>query len=175
MMEQKITTPITKGIIISLVMIAVTLTTTFMSSNYGGSLQWLGYIVFFVGIILSITQYGKQIDYQSTFGNYFAHGFKIAAIVTIVMIIYVIVFMAMFPEFKEKALEEARKGMAKRDMSSDQMDKAVEMTKKFFMVFAIGGTLVAYLFFGAIAALIGAAVTKKNPNTFQQDINQING
>jgi hypothetical protein len=83
--------------------------------------------------------------------------------------------MALFPEFKEKAMEEARKGMENKNLSDEQIDKAFEFTRRFFTVLLIGGTLVYYLFIGAIAALIGAAITKKNPNTFQHDINQIGG
>jgi len=174
-MEQKITTPATKGVIISLIIIVIALATTFLNQKVNGSFQWVGYLVFLAGIILSITYYGKQVDYQSTFGNYFAHGFKVSAIVTIIMIFYVVIFMALFPEFKEKAMEEARKGMENKNLSDEQIDKAFEFTRRFFTVLLIGGTLVYYLFIGAIAALIGAAITKKNPNTFQHDINQIGG
>jgi small-conductance mechanosensitive channel len=172
-MEQKITTPVTKAIIISLVIIVISLAATFLNQKVNGSFQWIGYVIFLAGIILSITYYGKQIGHQSTFGNYFAHGFKVAAIVTIFMIFYVVIFMALFPEFKEKAFEEARKGMESKNLTEEQIDKGLEFTKKFFTVLLIGGTLVYYLFIGAIAALIGAAITKKNPESFQHDINQI--
>jgi hypothetical protein len=53
------------------------------------------------------------------------------------------------------------------------MDTAIEISRKFFMAFLIAGTLVGYLAFGAIASLIGAAVTKKNPNNFQQQTEQV--
>src|SRR5512141_2449685 len=101
MMDQKITTPLTKAIIIGLIIIAITMTTTFLNQKVNGPFQWLGYIVFLVGIIISITFYGKQIDHQSTFGNYFAHGFKVSAIITLIMIFYIVIFMSVFPEFKE--------------------------------------------------------------------------
>ena len=58
-------------------------------------------------------------------------------------------------------------------MTEEQMTQGLEMTRKFFMVFLIGGTLLGYLIFGALAALIGAAITKKQPNKFVGDINQI--
>ncbi len=57
-------------------------------------------------------------------------------------------------------------------MTSEQISQALTITKKFFMVFAIGGTLLGYLIFGALAALVGAAVTKKEPNTNHGDLNQ---
>ena len=41
------------------------------------------------------------------------------------------------------------------------------------MVFLVGGTLLGYIIFGALAALIGAAITKKQPDKFVDDINQI--
>ena len=40
------------------------------------------------------------------------------------------------------------------------------------MVGMIGGILLFYLIIGAIASLIGAAVTKKDPRPFE-DLNQI--
>ena len=174
-MEQKITTPLTKAVIISLILIAISMATAFLDQNVNSSFRWLGYVVFVIGIILSIWQYGKQVDHQSAFGNYFAHGFKTTAIVTIIMIFYIVIFMALFPEFKEKAFEEARKGMQGKNLTEEQIDKGIEFTKRFFTVLLIAGSLLYYLILGAIAALIGAAITKKNPNTFQQDINQIGG
>jgi Trk-type K+ transport system membrane component len=92
--------------------------------------------------------------------------------VTILMIAFLVIFMTMFPEFKEKAMEEAKKKMSSKDVSQEQVEKALEITKKYFMVFLIGGALLGYLLFGAIASLIGAAVTKKDPRPFE-DINQI--
>jgi hypothetical protein len=62
---------------------------------------------------------------------------------------------------------------AKGNMSSEQIDQAISITRKFFMVFIIGGAIVFYLILGAIASLIGAGVTKKEPNQITGDINQI--
>jgi hypothetical protein len=53
-------------------------------------------------------------------------------------------------------------------MSEDQIEQALNMTKKFFMVFLIGGALLGYLLFGAIASVIGAAITKKDPHPLQE-------
>ncbi|MEO6814514.1 MAG: DUF4199 domain-containing protein [Ginsengibacter sp.] len=173
-MEQTITPTSTKGIVIGLILIILTLTTYFLDIKTNGPLQYIGYIIFIGGIIWSVMTYGKQIDHNSTFGNYFAHGFKVAAMVTAIMVIYFIIFIVLFPEFKEKAMDEARKAMqSKNNINEDQINAGLEMTRKFFMVFLIGGTLIGYLFFGAIASLIGAAVTKKEPNKFAGDINQI--
>lgn len=166
-MEQKITTPVTKGIVISLILIVLALVFYFMDMGQDQGIQYISYVIFIIGIIWSVNSYGKQIEYNSTFGNYFAHGFKVSAIVTAIMIIFVAIFIYLFPEMKEKGMEAARKKMeAKGNMTSEQIATALNFTQKFFMVFAIGGTLVFYLFLGAIGSLIGAGVTKKNPERF---------
>jgi hypothetical protein len=61
-------------------------------------------------------------------------------------------------------LEISRKQMLENPKMTDEMiEQAISMTKKFFIPFAIGGTILGTGFTGAIASLIGAAVAKKNP------------
>ena len=159
------TSTVIKGVIIALVMIVSSIAIYFSGIDMDSPLKWLSYCILIFGVIFSIWQYGKQIDHNATFGNYFAHGFKIAATVTAIMIIYMIAFVYLAPGFKEKALDEAAKAMSKQDISEDQKQSALEMTRKMFMVVIIGGTLLSNIIFGAISALIGAAITKKNPRT----------
>jgi Protein of unknown function (DUF4199) len=173
-MEQTITTTTTKGLVIGLILIILALATYFANIQVNGPVQWIGYAVFIGGVIWSVYSYGKQVDYNATFGNYFAHGFKVAALVTAIMIIYVVIFIILFPDFKEKALDQAKISMREKNtMTEEQMTQALEWTRKFFMVFLVGGTLLGYLIIGALAALVGAAITKKQPNKFVADINQI--
>jgi Protein of unknown function (DUF4199) len=173
-MEQTITSTTTKGLVIGLLLIILALAVYFANIEPSGPTQWIGYAIFIGGVVWSVYSYGKQLDYNSTFGNYFAHGFKVAASVTAIMIIYIVIFITLFPDFKEKALDQARTAMReKNNMTQEQITQALEFTRKFFMVFLIGGTLLGYLILGAIAALIGAAITKRQPNKLGADINQI--
>ncbi|MEO6288612.1 MAG: DUF4199 domain-containing protein [Ginsengibacter sp.] len=172
-MEQPVTSTNTKGIAIALIMIVIAMAIYFMNIDVNGPSKWISNAVFIVGIIWSVSSYGKQINYNSTFGNYFAHGFKVSAVVTSIMILYLIIFMLLFPEFKDKAMEQAQAQMKTGGkMSSEQITQAMTITRKFFMVFAIGGTLLGLLIFGALASLVGAAITKKEPNQFNGDVNQ---
>ena len=172
-MEQKITTPVTKGIVISLILIILSMVSYFMDLTQNKAMQYSGYIIFIAAIIWAVYSYGQQVNHNSTFGNYFAHGFKVVAIVTVLMIVFTVIILLVFPDIKEKGIDAARKSMeSKGNMSSDQINQAIGFTQKFFMAFVIGGALVFYLFFGAIASLIGAGVTKRNPLS-DHEINQI--
>jgi hypothetical protein len=164
-MEQTVTSSTTRGIVIALILIVIGLVSFFLGFDTAGYFKYVNFVILIAGIIWSVSFYGKQIDYNSTFGNYFAHGFKVAAIITAIMIIYVVIVLNVFPEMRERGLDAAKKSMEEKGkMTEDQITQAISFTQKFFMVFAIGGVLVGNLFFGAIASLIGAGVTKKNPH-----------
>jgi hypothetical protein len=167
-MENKIMTPATKGLIIGLVLIAVSVLMQLLISDLEKmqKLNWVSFVLIIAAIVWACYSYSKDMNGNVTFGNVFAHGFKTTAVLTIIMVAFTVLSLTiLFPEMKEKAIELARTQMeAKGELSESQIDQAVSMTEKFFMPFAIGGVLIAYLIMGAIASLIGAAIAKKNPN-----------
>lgn len=161
-MEKTVTPPTSKGVMISLILIVYSFILYFLDLNNPG-LQFVSYLIFMAGIIWAIISFGKQTDHTGKFGTYFAHGFKTSAVVTILMIIFMLVFVFAFPEFKEKAMEQAAREMEKQpNMTEEMKEQALSMTQKFFTTFLIGGTMFWYIFLGVIASLIGAGVTRKN-------------
>ena len=163
-MEQPITSTSSKGVTIALIMIVLSLAMYFLDMQ-NAAMGWISYAIFFIGVIMSVSIYGKQINYNSGFGNYFTHGFKVTALVTVIMIVFMAIFIIAFPEVKEKALEAQKEAMDKMGTLSDEQKKqSAELTSKFFMVFTIGGTLLQYIILGTLAALVGAGITKKRPN-----------
>lgn len=173
-MTQKITSTTSKGIILGLILI-LTAAIIYILKIENQSIQWVQNAIMVIGIILFVSQYARQVDYNATFGDYFSHGFKIAALVTIMMIIYLVVFINVFPDYKTRTLELARKQLeSKQKMSSEDIDKAMMMTSKFFSLFLIIGALVWNLILGAVGSLIGAAINKRQPVPFQEEhANQI--
>lgn len=161
-------TPAIKGLIIGLVLIAVSVVMQLLITDLEKlqKLNWVSFLLIVAGIVWACFSYSKDMNGNVTFGNVFAHGFKTTAVLTIIMLAFTVLsFTILFPEMKDKAIELARTQMeAKGELSEAQIDQAVSMTEKFFMPFAIGGVLIAYLVMGAIASLIGAAIAKKNPN-----------
>ncbi|MEO6819518.1 MAG: DUF4199 domain-containing protein [Ginsengibacter sp.] len=174
-MDNTVTSPTTKGIVLGLILAILGFISFFMQMDRYNPFQYISYFIFLGGIIWSVWYYGKQIAHQGTFGNYFAHGFKTAATITAIMILFFLILMLAFPEFKVDAIEASKKEMAsQKGITEEQINQAVDLSGKFFGVFLIGGTMLGYLFFGAVAALIGAGITKKDPTRIAADISQIN-
>ena len=166
-MEQKIATPVQKGLIISLILIFIGLIIYFTGQMENKALSYIQYVVFLGGIIWSCISFAKQMKGNVTFGNVFAHGFKTTAFIAALMAVYTFISVKfLFPDIVDKSIEIARKQMAEnKDLSEDQIEQAIKMTREFFVPFAVGGLLLMFAIFGAIASLVGAAVAKKNPQT----------
>lgn len=165
-MEQKITQPWIKGLIISLILIIYGIVLYFTGQSQNKSLGLLQLVILVIGLIISCIVFAKQQNGNVTFGNVFAHGFKTTAAIIVIMVLYTVVSINfLFPEMIDLAVNQARIDMEKRgDLSDDQITQAIQMSRKFFTPFAIGGIVLGFGIIGVIASLIGAGVAKKNPN-----------
>lgn len=164
-METKIVQPWMKGLILSLVTIAFSLVLYFTGQWQNKSLGYIQYAIILGGLIWSCIYYAKQMNGDVTFGNVFAHGFKITAALIVITVVYTFISLKfLFPEMEDKIIEEAAKQMeARGGLSDDQIKQALDMTRKFLMPFAIGGIILGYAILGAVASAIGAGIAKKNP------------
>lgn len=165
-METKITTPWLKGLIISGVLIVYGLVMYIAGMGLDKSQSWIQYCLLVIGIIIADTTFAKQKQGNVTFGNVFAHGFKVTAAVIVVMVIFSIVFVKLIaPELVDKVLEQSRAEMEKKgDLSASDIEAGLGMVRKFFLPFMIGGIVLMFAIIGAVGSLIGAGVAKKNPN-----------
>jgi NADH:ubiquinone oxidoreductase subunit 6 (subunit J) len=165
METKKPITHIVAGLIIAAFQIIYSLVLQFAGMQQDGALGWLAWGVLIISIIVFVNMYGNANNNYPSFGNLFVYGFKATAIAMLVVIAFTLLMFTIMPEIKEKVFEEARRGMEEQGKMSDaDIDKAIELTRKFFYVFMIGGILLMYAILGAIGSLIGAAITKKRPH-----------
>lgn len=164
-MENKITPPWMIALITSLVCIVMNLG-MYVTNQLTN--KWLGYIQTFIviGVVIwACIHYAKQMNGQVTYGNVFAHGFKITAGIAALMSIFTIISVKfIYPEIIDMTIDVARAEMEKKgQIPTEQIDMALGFTRKFFLPFAIAGSLFGTALVGAVASLIGAGVAKKNP------------
>lgn len=173
-MEQKVTTPVLKGVIITLLLIVFGLVIYFTNQMENTTMGYIQYVILIIGVIWSCTSFAKQMNGNVTFGNVFAHGFKTTAVVAALLAVYTFISVKfLFPDIVDKSMEIAKKKMESsgNNMSDEQIQRSLDMVRKFFVPFAIGSILVIFAIVGAISSLIGAAVAKKNPQSpFEQNV-----
>jgi hypothetical protein len=164
--QQKPITHITAGLIIAGVLVVISTILNFMDLSMKPGVAFLQPVVIILALVLFIRSWGNANGNRLSFGNLFAYGFKTTAVFTIITIIFTIIFLLLFPDMKEKSLEMARQKLEDDPrVSEEQMEQALEISRKFFWVAVVGGSMLSMVIMGAIGSLIGAAVTKKNPNS----------
>jgi hypothetical protein len=163
MEETKIMSPQIKGLLIALVVIILHIAGYFTGLGFTTTwYNWVVNLVLLAAIIFACVHFANQKQGFVTFGNVFLHGFKISAVITIIMLVYTLLaFTVLFPDMKEKVFEMQAAQMEKQGMDEDKMEQATNAMKNFFWPITIGVTIFGTLIWGAISSLIGAAVAKK--------------
>ena len=162
-MEKKPLSPVQAGLLIAIVMIIISLV-TYLTGMY--TQQWPGYVSYLllcVMTIVAVISYAKSRDGYVTFGNCFLWGFKTTAVVVLFYVVYLVIFIIIFPDFKEKMIEVTRETMEKQNRPDDQIETAISMMNKAFYVFMFLGVIFFFLVLGVIGSLLGAAFAKKKP------------
>jgi hypothetical protein len=150
------------GFITGLVMIVIGAILYLTGVAFKPGMQYVTYIPFLIGLILNAQDFTKANDGFVTYGNVFSSCFKATAIITLLLLVWSLLSIALFPHMKEEAMEMARQQMSKNpQMTDDQIEMAMNMTKKYWNVFLVGGVVFGTLFVGAILSLIAAAIPKK--------------
>lgn len=153
---------IAAGLIIAGVLIVLSICLHFADVQQTGALAWISYLIMIGGLIAFINLYGNAMNNQVSFGNLFSYGFKTTAVMTVIMILFTVIFFLIFPEIKEKLFETTRQKMEERqNMTTDDIEKAMSFWRRMFWVLTIGSSLLMYAIVGAIGSVIGAAITKK--------------
>jgi hypothetical protein len=151
------------GIIGGLVGILVSVTLFIANLQFESWARWISTLVLFGAVIAGIktiaqVNQGKIIS----FGALFKGGMLITLIIAVISIAYFFIYLNFIEtDFTGKVLDISRTQMAEKGLGEEQIEKAINISRKFvspgiMALFALTGTF----FFGAIASLIGAAIYK---------------
>jgi len=165
-MEKKVTTHVTKGLVIALIFIVLDLVLFFAGLKLESWVGWVTALLTIGAYIWACISYANEMNNAVTFGNVFAHGFKTSAVVACIFFLYTLLFLYVIaPEFidqvMQKQIEEAEKAGSMQEINED----AMALGKKIGKIMALVVSIIGTLFIGVIGSLIGAAIAKKNPPT----------
>lgn len=153
---------LTYGLVTAITMIVLSTILYVAGLSFKPGMQYVTYIPFLIGIILNANAYSKVNEGMVTFGQVFTSCFKACAIITLITLVWSFISVKLiFPDIIDKTMELTRQKLVEKNMGDDQIEKALDMTRKYFIPFMVGGVIFGTMFFGAIFSLIGAAVAKK--------------
>lgn len=164
-MEKTITSHIIKGLALALVLIVLSIIGHLLNIDLESWFGWISIGIFMIAIIWSVNVYGVQMNNNVTFGNLFGHGFKVTAVAICITFLYTLLSIyILFPDSIERIMQKGiEKAIQEGKMTSDQAQQNSVMMKKIITVSILAGSIFINALIGAIGSLIGAAITKKNP------------
>jgi len=164
-MEQKITSHIIKGLIIASILMVVNIVGQLTSYIFEDWYRWIGTVLYVLSIITSTIIFSSQNHKNVNFGILFTHSFKTAAAITCILFLYTlasvyILFPGQIDHFVQLGVDEARK----QGKTAAEMQEGMAIARKVLVISFLAGGLMINLITGALGALLGAAIAKKNPN-----------
>ncbi len=146
-----------KGLITGGVMIIISICIFAAKRNFENGLQYITYSTYVAGILWAIFSLKKQTGNSATFKQYFAEGFKCFIVVTLLMILFTLIFILLHPELKEQMATQMKAEFLKsKDLTTVDIENRIATAKKFFLPGYIMGAILGYLFIGSLVSLVAA-------------------
>ncbi len=134
----------------------------FLNVDQSSPIKYLGYIPFIAFLLLAQKEYKDQLDGFITFGQGFMAGFIYSVFSGIMLAVFTYIYLTFLsPQIWEQMMATSKDQMVAKNMSADQIDSAMEITRKYGTIFALVGIAIVTPIIGAIIALVGAAIFKK--------------
>ena len=164
-MEKNITSRITKGVIITGLLIALDIILQKTYAVVPDSTRYLPrLVVSFAGVLISCIVYSRQSGGNLAFGELFSHGFKTTAVVAFLMALYTFIAIKLiYPAPSAAEMDAAIRSYEQQGNALHEEAKqlAAAAAKNRWIVY-VSVSLFVTLVPGLLGSLAGAAITKKN-------------
>lgn len=156
------------SLIYVLVAIVITYASEIARLAVNSPIKYITYVFLIIFLILAQKEHRDKLGGYIKFGDAFVTGLLYGIFAGLLTAIFVYLYLAILsPEVFAQALDQQRQAMADSGkMSSDQIDHAMDIAKKYGPILGAIGTVFMYAILGVIIGLIGAAIFKKEPSIY---------
>lgn len=120
------------------------------------------HVIFLLGVLWFIYSYSKENTHENTFKDLFKAGFRMVAIVTLVMLVTTLLMLYFDSSIKEKYLQGYHVELQRLKKSPAEINSEIAKARERFTMSEVMLTLYQYIFEGVLFTLAGAALFKKN-------------
>ncbi len=156
-----------KGLVTGILMIALSLLFFYgLKLAPNGKEQFAILSVYVIGIAWSLISYKQSsTDIPRTFKEYFSIGFKTFIVVTLLMVIYTIIFYKCNLQIREDGIAENNKLlMLEGNHTPAEIEKNADKLRSIFIPLMTGIATFKYLIIGALVTVIGAGFLSQKKN-----------
>ena len=152
------------GIIGGFVLIVLSLIAYLLDMSESSIIRVLQFAILVVIVVVAIKAHrDNDLNGTMSYGRGLGVGTLTALFASLVVAVYMFIFLNFIDTgFIDEQIENSRREMIERDMSDEEIEQAMNMTKMFLSpVWLTVITVITNTFFGFITALIASAFIKK--------------
>jgi hypothetical protein len=163
------------GLIVGLAMIIYSVILYILGMTENQTAEWGSYIILIIGIVITTKSFrDKANNGFLTYGKGFTYGLVISIVASVLVAIYSFLYLKMIdPDAIQRALIMAEETMIERGLPDEQIEQAMNITKR--MMTPLFMTLTSLLWtaiVGIVASLIIAAIFKKEQTVSENSVNE---
>jgi hypothetical protein len=144
--------------------IVITYLFQLLNIDQNSGVKYISYIPFIAFLLLAQKEYKDQLGGFITFGQGFSAGFRYAVFGGLMLAVFIFIYLTFLsPQILEQSIASQQDKFKEQGLSSEQIDKANEIGKKYGPIIGAFVAAIGLAICGAIIALIGAAIFKKEP------------
>lgn len=146
--------PTVKGLITGILMIAVSIYIYSTYGNFENNSQYITYALYIGGLVWTLVSYHQQ-EVLKTFKTYFSQGFKYFIVVTMLMVLFTILFMKMNPAIKEEMAQNYRNELLlEGNKTPAEIENLVLQMKEYYSTMITSMAIFFYLLVGTVLTII---------------------
>ncbi len=159
--EQKKNLTFKYGLPTSIAMIIAAFVTLLSKSEENTIVNYIPIILLFTGIFISAIMYRKLNSGKADVGELFGNGFKMTALITIIMVLWTAVAFKIFPDAKERAIQAGMRSMVEQKYTEKELTDGVQIMRDNFTIYNIFGVLFTYIIAGALCSFMAAIFVRR--------------
>ena len=154
-----------KGLITGALMVIISMIVFKFMQSFDNNLPYVSYGIYTAGIIWSIITFAMAAENKLKFVQFFAEGFKCFIVVTLMMVVFYILFIYFHPELKDAAAIQLKAGLlAEKDKTPQEIDEILLRYKKNYITGITSITIFGYLIIGALISSLTSAILLARQN-----------
>lgn len=150
------------GVAIGLAMVLFNLLLKIMKVPEDSKLNFAVLIIFLIGVMAFCYKYSQGADNDTSFGGIFKAGFKMIAVVTLILLAYSLLTFYFDPNLKAELLANNIAKIKALNKSPEETAEEIKNTNEHFTLALSMNVIYTNIFQGVILLLIGAGIFKKN-------------
>lgn len=160
------------GLVTGLILVAYSLLTYIIGQSLNKTLGYLSLVILAICLYLFSKQYRDKVNEGVlTYGQGFTVGLLTGVFAGVLTAFFSVILLTYIdPGLVDKQLELMEQQFLAKGMSEDQVEAAINMSKKWMTpIFLFIGGILSMAFWSALISLITAAVLKKTPSPFSEN------